>query len=142
MISMVDLVQRQLWGKEFYFIVANCYQLFHVALLSRSLPYYHCWLYLHRCWFDLPFFPTCQVRVARFYQSCSSSSLFSFSSTPSLSPILFADPLRQVSRQSPSPAHRSEHRWTSTGDLPSSVSTAGPQPPDGMPACMPDKNAR
>ena len=27
----------------------------------------------------------------------------------------------------------SGHRWTSTGDLPIPVGTAGPQPPDGMP---------
>ena len=28
------------------------------------------------------------------------------------------------------------YRWTSTGDLPSSVNIAGPHPPDGMPECM------
>ena len=33
----------------------------------------------------------------------------------------------------------SEHRWTSTWDLPSSVSTAGLQRPDRMPEVMPDK---
>ena len=52
------------------------------------------------------FFPTCQVRVARFYQN-SSSSFFS-SSSPSVSPILFAkclaNPLRQASRQSSLPS--------------------------------------
>ena len=31
------------------------------------------------------------------------------------------------------------HRWTSTGDLPSSVCTAGPQRPDRMPEDMPDR---
>ena len=69
------------------------------------------------------FFPTCKVRVARFYQNCFSSfSFFSFSS-----PILFAkclgNPLcqasrqssRQASRQSSSPApDRSVHCWTSS----------------------------
>ena len=33
----------------------------------------------------------------------------------------------------------SEHRWTSTWDLPSSVSTAGPQRPDKTPEDMPDR---
>ena len=37
------------------------------------------------------------------------------------------------------PAELSEHRWTSTWDLPSSVSTAGPQRPDRMPEDMPDR---
>ena len=46
-------------------------------------------------------------------------------------------------------AQLSVHRWTSTGDLPSSVCTAGPQPssvctagrqqPDRMPEDMPDR---
>ena len=36
------------------------------------------------------------------------------------------------------PAQLSVHRWTSTGDLPSSVCTAGPQQPDRMPEDMPD----
>ena len=35
------------------------------------------------------------------------------------------------------PSELSEHRWTSTWDLPSSVSTAGPQRPDRMPEDMP-----
>ena len=37
------------------------------------------------------------------------------------------------------PAQLSVHRWTSTGDLPSSVCTAGPQQPDRMPEDMPDR---
>ena len=43
------------------------------------------------------------------------------------------------------PSELSEHRWTSTWDPPSSVSTAssvsttGPQPPDRMPEAMPDR---
>ena len=37
------------------------------------------------------------------------------------------------------PAQLSVHRWTSTGDLPSSVCTAGPQRPDRMPEDMPDR---
>ena len=36
-------------------------------------------------------------------------------------------------------AQRSVHRWTSTGDLPSSVCTAGPQRADRMPEDMPDR---
>ena len=36
-------------------------------------------------------------------------------------------------------SERTGHRWTSTWDLPSSVSTAGPQRPDRMPEDMPDR---
>ena len=101
------------------------------------------------------FFPTCQVRVVRFYQSCSSLSPFfssasfpssssslssSFSSTTFASTPMFTSALptlRQALRQLPHAVgtagpqlQGSErgHRWTSTWDLPSSVSTAGPQP--------------
>ena len=37
------------------------------------------------------------------------------------------------------PSELSEHRWTSTWDSPSSVSTAGPQRPDRLPEDMPDR---
>jgi len=37
------------------------------------------------------------------------------------------------------PSELSEHLWTSTWDLPSSVSTAGPQRPDRMPEDMPGR---
>ena len=37
------------------------------------------------------------------------------------------------------PSQLSVHRWTSTGDLPSSVCTAGPQRADRMPEDMPDR---
>ena len=37
------------------------------------------------------------------------------------------------------PSELSEHRWTSTWDPPSSVSTAGPQRPDRTPEDMPDR---
>ena len=37
------------------------------------------------------------------------------------------------------PSEPSGHRWTSTWDLPSSVGTAGPQRPDGMPEYMPER---
>ena len=62
------------------------------------------------------FFPTFQVTVARIAQNSFSSSSFSFpSSSPTLFAKLLANPLRQVSRQSSSPApDRSEHCWTSS----------------------------
>ena len=74
-----------------------------------------------------PFFPTCQVRVARFYQnfSFSSSSSFSFSSSPilfvsrqsysspSFSPILFASSGSQCGPHPPG-SDRSVRRWIST----------------------------
>ena len=37
------------------------------------------------------------------------------------------------------PSELTKHRWTSTWDPPSSVSTAGPQRPDRMPEDMPDR---
>ena len=88
------------------------------------------------------FFPTCQVRVVRFYQGCSSASSSSFfSSTTSASTPMFTSALptlRQALRQLPHAvgtagpqlrgSERTGHRWTSSWDLPSSVSTAGPQP--------------
>ena len=75
-------------------------------------------------------FPTCQVRVVRFYQSCSSSPP-PRSPPPPLPPLpcslppcqLFAKLFANFRTQWPL-----LNRWTSTWDLPSSVSTAGPQP--------------
>ena len=122
-----------------------------------------------------PLFPTCQVRVVRFYQSCSSPSSSSPplppppSPPPPLPPLpcslppcqLFAKLLANFCAWAlldlnckglsalgtagpqpgdlPSSVELSEHRWTSTWDLPSSVSTAGPQRPDRMPKDMPDR---
>ena len=100
------------------------------------------------------FFPTCQVRVVRFYQSCSSPPrlavlllllllllrlLLQFlldtpTMSASTSTCTSALPtLRQALCQLSSPSslptsQLSVHRWTSTRDLPSSVCTAGPQP--------------
>ena len=87
------------------------------------------------------FFPTCQVRVVRFYQGCSSPP-------PSSSSFLLLLLLRVLlllfyhlclhfhvhcclanSWPSSSPTSElSAHCWTSTWDLPSSMRTAGPQP--------------
>ena len=97
---------------------------------------------------SLGLFPTCQVRVVRFYQSCSSPSSPPPppprpppSPPPPLPPLPSSLPpcqLFQALRQLPhavGPAgpqlqesERTGHRWTSTWYLPSSVSTAGPQP--------------
>ena len=87
------------------------------------------------------FFPTCQVRVVRFYHSCSPPP-----PPPRLAILLLLLLLlRQhllhhlclhfhvhccLANSSPSSSPTSElsvHRWTSTWDLPSSVGTAGPQ---------------
>ena len=100
------------------------------------------------------YFPTCQVRVVRFYHSCSSSSSFLPPSSllPS-SPIFIASPIciANLHRQSASPIcfadfvwpapDRSVHPWTSTARIPSqcapldlnrkdpsAVCTPGPQP--------------
>ena len=87
-------------------------------------------------------FPTCQVRVVRFYHSCSgssSSSSSSLSSTTSASTSTSTSAL-PTPRSSPTSA-RSGHCWTSTAGFRSewarldlnrkvlsAVGTAGPQP--------------
>ena len=116
----------------------------------------------------LPFFPTCQVRVVRFYHSCSPPPppppphppppsppppSPPASPPPPLHPLpcslppcqLFAKLFANFRTQwalldlnckglsapldlNLGPSELSEHRWTSTWDRPSSVSTAGPQP--------------
>ena len=90
--------------------------------------------------FHVFFFPTCQVRVVRFYHSCSPPPRLA------ILLLLLLLLLRQhllhhlclhfhvhccLANSSPSSSPTSElsvHRWTSTWDLPSSVGTAGPQP--------------
>ena len=97
------------------------------------------------------FFPTCQVRVVRFYQSCSSPPrlallLLLFLLLLFLLLLLLLLLLRlfrldhvcinfhlnfRLANSSPSSLPTSQlnvHRWTSTWDLPSSVCIAGPQP--------------
>ena len=100
-------------------------------------------------------FPTCQVRVVRFYHSCSPPPPPPHPPPPSppppsppasppppLHPLpcslppcqLFAKLFANFRTQwalldlNLGPSELSEHRWTSTWDRPSSVSTAGPQP--------------
>ena len=90
-------------------------------------------------------FPTCQVRVVRFYHSCSPP--------PRLAILLLL--LHQhllhhlclhfhvhccLANSSPSSSPTSElsvHRWTSTWDLHRSVCTAGPQPGTCPAQCAP-----
>ena len=115
-------------------------------------------------------FPTCQVRVVRFYQSCSPPPrlavlllllvlLLQFllnhvcinfhlhfrlaNSWPSSLPTLFAKLFANFPAQCApldltlGPAQLSVHCWTSTGDLPSSVCTAGPHPGTCPAQCAP-----
>ena len=123
--------------------------------------------------------PPCQVRVVRFYQSCSLlllllllllhhlclhfhvhfrlAKLFANFRTQWTLLDLNCKGLSALGTTGPQPgtfraqwapldlnlrpSELSEHRWTSTStwDLPSSVSTAGPQRPDRMPEDMPDR---
>ena len=111
-------------------------------------------------WFgqSLVWFPT-QVRVVRFYQSCSSpppSSSFLLLLPPPSSSFLLLLLLRVLllfyhlclhfhvhcclanSWPSSSPTSElSAHCWTSIWDLPSSVRTAGPQPETFLAQCAP-----
>ena len=98
----------------------------------------------------IDFFPTCQVRVVRFYQSCSSPPrlallLLLFLLLFLLLLLLLLLLLRlfrldhvctnfhldfRLANSSPSSLPTSQlsvHRWTSTWDLPSSMCAAGPQ---------------
>ena len=85
-------------------------------------------------------FPTCQVRVVRFYQSCPSPP--SPPPPPILSPPLLLLCLANSSPISSPTSARSGHCWTSTAgsqsewarldlnrQVLSAVGTAGPQPP-------------
>ena len=122
-------------------------------------------VHLDLSWFlnDCAFFPTCQVRVVRFYQSLFFSSSSSFlppppSPPPRPPPLL--PPLPPLPRPllpcqllaklfanfgaqcalldlNLGPSQLSAHRWTSTWDLPSSVRTAGPQPGTCRAQCAP-----
>ena len=103
-------------------------------------------------WFQL--FPTCQVRVVRFYQSCCpppppppppvSPRPCLHQLPPPLPPCqLFAKLFANFPAQCAlldlnlGPSQLSAHRWTSTWDLPSSVRTAGPQPGTFPAQCAP-----
>ena len=109
------------------------------------------------------FVPTCQVRVVRFYQSCSPPPPPPPPSPPPPQFLLdhVLPTLRQALRQLPSsvrtaglqpgtfpaqrapldlnlgPSQLSAHCWTSTWDLPSSARTAGPQPGTFPAQCAP-----
>ena len=111
------------------------------------------------------FFPTCQVRVVRFYQSCCPPlprhppppRLSSSSHPPPVSPRpclyqlppqlppcqLFAKLFANFPAQCApldlnlGASQLSAHRWTSTLELPSSVCTAGPQPGTFPAQCAP-----
>ena len=153
-ISVMDLGMMNV-GALYYIIsyyIMLCYVMFKNILLSYIILY--------------KFFPTCQVRVVRFYQSCSPYSSSSSASCPPPPPRppppplvsprpclhqlppplppcqlfakLFANSLRRLSAPSSLPTSQlSVHRWTSTWDLPSSVCTAGPQPGTCPAQCAP-----
>ena len=147
------------WGMVYSIVLPTLY--IYIYIRSRL------WGYQQQYWvqqYDLDefdhvpqsstFFPTCQVKVVRFYHSCSgssssfsstSSSSSSFSSTTSASTSalpssLFANFRVQwalldlncrlpiwVGTAGPQPqgSERSGHRWSSTRDLPSLPSSVG-----------------
>ena len=115
---------------------------------TNQLVYSH---YSHSIWVltikhHQTFFPTCQVRVVRFYQSCSLPPRLALFLLLLLLRLLLLRLLLQflldhvcinfhlhfrLANSSPSSSPTSElsaHCWTSTWDLPSAVCTAGPQP--------------
>ena len=95
-------------------------------------------------------FPTCRVRVVRFYQSCCpppppvSPRPYLHQLPPLLPPCqLFAKLFTNFRAQCAlldlnlGPSQLSARCWTSTWDLPSSVCTAGPQPGTFPAQCAP-----
>ena len=91
-----------------------------------------------------PFFPTCQVRVVRFYQSCSPHPTSPpppppppVSPRPCLHQLPPPLPPCQLFAKLSANTELSARRWTSTWDLPSSVCTAGPQPGTCPAQCAP-----
>ena len=107
-------------------------------------------VHLDLSWFlnDCAFFPTCQVRVVRFYQSLFFSSSSSFLLLLLLLRVLLLfyhlclhfHVRCCLANSWPSSSPTSElsaHCWTSTWDLPSSVRTAGPQPGTFLAQCAP-----
>ena len=108
--------------------------------------------FYHFCYL---FFPTCQVRVVRFYHSCSPPQLAILLLLLVLLLLLLLRLLLQflfdhvcinfhlnfrLANSSPSSLPTSQlsvHRWASTWDLPSSVRTAGPQPGTFPAQCAP-----
>ena len=108
-------------------------------------------------WSCLCFFPTCQVRVVRFYQTCCPPPSPPPPPPPPVSPRpclhqlppplpscqLFAKLFANFRAQCAlldlnlGPSQLSAHHWTSTCDLPSSVRTAGPQPGTFGAQCAP-----
>ena len=100
------------------------------------------------------FFPTCQVKVVRFYHSCSSSFLLP-SFLPSLlpsSPIFIANLLRQSASPSlsgklriavctpgpqPQGSDRSVHPWTSTARIRSQCAPLDLNRKDPIAVCIP-----
>ena len=105
---------------------------------NRKIPIFSVWSYV---------FPTCQVRVVRFYQSCCPPPHPPPSLPPPPPPPVSPRPCCtnfhlhfRLANSSPSSSPTSElsaHCWTSTWDLPSSVRTAGPQPGTFPAQCAP-----
>ena len=115
-------------------------------------------MYIEKNTHQIRLFPTCQVRVVRFYQSCSpppppppspppppvSPRPYLHQLPPPLPPCqLFAKLFANFPAQCAlldlnlGPSQLSAHRWTSTWGLPSSVRTAGPQPGTFPAQCAP-----
>ena len=131
------------------------------SIFSRITNYNNFSTWKHLFCFRRLFFPTCQVRVVRFYQSCSPPPPPPPPSPPPPPPPVSPRPcLHQLPPPLPpcqlfaklfanfpaqcalldlnlGPSQLSAHRWTSTWDLPSSVRTAGPQPGTFRAQCAP-----
>ena len=123
----------------------------------RRLPQQNAQLFeMLQGWVDVFYlFPTCQVRVVRFYHSCSSSASAASSSSSFLlppcflprqssSPICFADlvwpaPDLRVCTPGPQPqgSDRSVHPWTSTARIRSQCASLDLNRKDPIAVCIP-----
>ena len=106
-----------------YIYICVCVYIYIYSMVHRPRLYTKTSFMFH---YVFSYFPTCQVRVVRFYHSCSPPP-------PRLAIhlCLHFHVHCCLANSSPSSLPTSElsgHRWTSTWDLPSSVGTAGPQP--------------
>ena len=163
--------QSSWWSPwEFFLLGAATNPVFQDSHRSHSLErqnlhliWNHFSVFPIHCFYQDTLFPTCQVRVVRFYQSCSPPPPLPpppppappppppppASPPPPLHPLPCSLPLCQplftnfraqcalLDLGLMGPSQLSAHRWTSTWDLPGSVRTAEPQPGTSLAQCAP-----
>ena len=157
---MADGLQpKKRWPLTYYLSLLFCLRILPTTAMTSNLKerwpltYYSSWY--------LRFFPTCQVRVVRFYHSCSSSASAASSSSSFLLASFLANLLRRsclassgsqcapldlnrkdpiaVCTPGPQPqgSERSVHAWTSTARIPSQCAHLDLNRKDPIAVCIP-----